>query len=137
MNISTLKEINKINLSAADEAIHAADKEIKVASSWLLKNFAPQLLEATRIDLECAKHLKKSYLLEKRAIELFEQNGDTFMYNDAMKKASEKRLYVYTTKNTAASKLASVYDLDKIKQEMASREGKKSRRKRNRTSLHK
>lgn len=127
MDIATLKKINDKNLEYAMNNMNSAENEVKVASSWLLKTFAPQLYEATKIDSEYARLLHKSYLIEQQAIELLEKNKTDAI--TLFNKASDLRLYISQEKLTASEHLPYISELQSILKKLKIRqEGKKSRK---------
>jgi hypothetical protein len=128
MDIVTLKKINDKNLEYAMNNVNSAENEVKVASSWLLKQFAPQLYEATRIDSQYARLLHKSYLIEQEAIALLEKNKNTEAIT-LFNKAADLRLYISQEKLTASENLPYISELQTIVKKLKIRqEGKKTRK---------
>ncbi len=129
MDIATLKKINDKNLEYAMNNVNSAENEVKVASSWLLKTFAPQLYEATRIDSQYARLLHKSYLIEQEAIALLEKNKNNTEAITLFNKAADLRLYISQEKLTASENLPYISELQTIVKKLKIRqEGKKSRK---------
>jgi hypothetical protein len=94
------KQINDLDIDAAQKLIQAGEKEVALASSLPL-SLMPQLLAATKIDLAISEKMLEAAQLDKQALLL----GDTPEAYQLLKKAAKKRHDVAIQKLNAANQL--------------------------------
>lgn len=94
------KQINDLDIDAAQKLIEAGEKEVALASSFPL-SLMPQLLAATKIDLAISQKMLEAAQLDKKALLL----GDTPESYQLLQKAATKRHDVAIQKLNAANQL--------------------------------
>jgi len=122
--IQTRKNIDSIQLETADYLIKAAELEVQLATK--MKWVAPQLYEATIIDLVIARKMKDAAQIDIEATDALEK-GNMELWSELSKKAANKRKDVALHKLKAAQVLTSINKLEEIKNQM-DKLGKRSKK---------
>ena len=123
--IQTLQNIDSIQLETADYLIKAAELEVQLANK--MKWIAPQLYEATVIDLVIAQKMKEAAQIDMKATDALQQ-GNINLWSDLSKMAANKRKDVALHKMKAAEVLTNIHKLEEIKNQMDKLGKKRSKR---------
>lgn len=126
--IQTLQNIDSIQLETADYLIKAAELEVQLANK--MKWIAPQLYEATVIDLVIAQKMKEAAQIDMKATDALQQ-GNMNLWSDLSKMAANKRKDVALHKMKAAEVLTNIHKLEEIKNQMDKLGKKISKRSKN------
>jgi len=122
--LATRKEIDAYQLETAQYLIKAAQSEIELSSQ--MKWIAPQLYEATVIDLVMAKKMQEAAEIDKQAT-LALENNNIELWSQLSLDAAKKRRNVALQKSNTALVLTSTNQLMEMKTKME-KLGRKLRR---------
>ncbi len=131
MNITQLREINRMNRESAQESILSADKVLDVVMNTFPLYILEPLVEAAKMDVIVSNKIKDSYEKEAEAIEVINQNNTTKGY-ELYKKQAQRRKSIYMKKKEAAfalKRLSILKELSNQATTLGVRNVKKSKRK--------
>ena len=129
MNITQLREINRMNRESAQESILSADKVLDVVMNTFPLYMLEPLVEAAKMDVIVSNKIKDSYEKEAEAIEVINQNN-TKGY-ELYKKQAQRRKSIYMKKKEAAfalKRLSTLKELSNQATTLGVRNVKKSKR---------